>query len=144
MSEFVWDDKKVINMAQRVTETNMKRAVKFLEDVTKKALKHKGTGRLYKRKSVKHRASSPGQAPALDTGVLMNSITNEVAIDNKGNVTGKVGSDEDYIKSKSLGTDVNYGYYLEVGTRNIKRRPWLVSTRNKNLKQIAAILEGKK
>lgn len=32
------------------------------------------TGRLYQRRSITHQASAPGEAPAIDTGALVNSI----------------------------------------------------------------------
>lgn len=36
------------------------------------------TGRLYKRRSVMHRASAPGEAPATDTGALVRSVMMDV------------------------------------------------------------------
>lgn len=70
------------------------------------------TGRLYKRKSVIHQASAPGEAPANDMGDLVNSITADV---------------ED--TATSLEAEVNvtsdHGIYLEFGTVRMEARPFL-------------------
>lgn len=55
-----------------------------------------------------HTASAPGDAPNTDTGRLSGSI--------KAIVKGANGR---------VGTDVQYGLYLELGTQNMTERPWL-------------------
>ena len=46
------------------------------------------TGRVYKRKRRTHRASAKGEAPATDTGVLVNSIRGKM--DTPGGLSGTV------------------------------------------------------
>jgi HK97 gp10 family phage protein len=59
----------------------------------------------------KHRASSPGQPPAVDTGRLRASITHEVEVSE--DITGRVG------------TNVVYSKFLEHGTSKMAARPFL-------------------
>jgi hypothetical protein len=57
-----------------------------------------------------HRASAPGEAPATDTGALVNSIYNESR--------GKY--------SRAIGSRLDYAYYLEFGTFKMAKRPsWI-------------------
>lgn len=66
------------------------------------------SGRLYQKYQPRrvHRASAPGEAPATDTGNLVNSIYTDLQ-----GLTGTVGS------------RIAYAAYLEYGTRHIARRP---------------------
>jgi len=70
-----------------------------------------------------HQASAPGEAPASDTGRLAGSITS-------------------IIKKKFafVGTPLEYGFFLEYGTRKIRERPWLRPARQKNVKKFQSIL----
>lgn len=62
-----------------------------------------------------HHPSMPGEAPAPDTGTLLQSITH--SIDRKGNeAVGYVGS---------VLKDPEYPKFLEYGTTKMKPRPWL-------------------
>lgn len=69
------------------------------------------TGEVYVRGKVKHQASAPGQAPATDTG----------------NLAGSIGWNVD---AQTLTADVfasaAYAVHLELGTRHIKPRPFMV------------------
>ena len=65
------------------------------------------TGKLYRRGDVVHRASAPGQAPASDTGALLDSIYHE----REGRLTAVAGS------------RMAYAAYLEFGTTKIDPRP---------------------
>lgn len=76
------------------------------------------TGRAYPRGEKTHIASAPGEAPATDTGELVASIKNVTEITPE---FARVGSDKDY------------GAYLEFGTMKIKERPWLRPARLKGL-----------
>ena len=62
------------------------------------------------------RRSGPGEAPAVQSGALRNSI----AKDSPGPLRRRVGTN---IGAKE--TDAPYGLYLEVGTRKMAARPWL-------------------
>ena len=59
-----------------------------------------------------HVASSPGEPPHIDTKNLHESIMTETQKDHKSVET-------------RVGTNVDYGLYLELGTRRILPRPWL-------------------
>jgi hypothetical protein len=76
------------------------------------------SGRTYEKFKPRrtHRASKAGEAPASDTGRLAGSIKAQ-------RITAL---------SYSVGTDVPYGRYLELGTMNILERPWLRPAIEKN------------
>jgi HK97 gp10 family phage protein len=65
------------------------------------------SGRIYKHRSVEHRASAPGEAPASDTGRLVNSIS--VALDSALSAVMKVAT--------------AYAMLLEFGTSKMAARP---------------------
>lgn len=96
-------------------------AAKFLETIAiqlesniKRDLSKAGTGRSYKRTKagLRHVASAPGHAPAVDMGRLRSSITHEIGKDSTSLVA-------------RVGTDVKYSIYLEYGTRRMQPRPFL-------------------
>lgn len=64
--------------------------------------------RLKDRRKI-HTASAPGEAPAVDTGQLTNSVQWEM--------TGEV--------SAVVGTNVEHGMHTEFGTSRMAPRPWL-------------------
>lgn len=68
------------------------------------------TGRVYKRRSVMHRASAPGEAPATDTGALVRSVMMDVV---EASLEAIV----------SVGT--LYARMLEFGTLLMGRRPFM-------------------
>lgn len=72
------------------------------------------SGRLYKRRSVTHRASSAGEPPKTDTGNLINNIT----VEKEGRLHYTAGSRK----------GAPYGRYLEYGTMNMQPRPWLIKS----------------
>ena len=67
------------------------------------------TGRIYKRKNVKHQASAPGEAPATDEGELVNSFQVNVLSFDKIDLINAAG----------------HAFYLEYGTREIQPRPFM-------------------
>lgn len=73
--------------------------------------------------------SPPGGFPHTDTGYLRQSIFFEVT---------KAG------RSVIVGTPVIYGLYLEVGTKKMAARPFLVPTLNQNKAKIHQILTADK
>lgn len=88
------------------------------------------TGRVYKRGNVTHRASAPGEAPASDTGRLVNSINvrpaeGELAVDV---VAG--------------GGIVKYARMLEFGTSKMAARPFLFPALEKNKQKIRKRIEA--
>lgn len=66
------------------------------------------TGRIYKRRSVTHQASAPGEWPKTDTGRLVGSIRTNFSF-----------------LSAEIGSDVTYSKFLQDGTKFMKPRPWL-------------------
>jgi hypothetical protein len=134
-----WNDKIVLKDVSEETYKRIDAAALMLKKKLKEVFQP-GTGKTYKRKSVVHIASSPGSPPAVDNGILRASIAHETKRDGL-NITASVGSDVDYIKRKAKrGTNVEYGFFLEVGTRHIQRRPWLVNTLRKHHSRIKQII----
>lgn len=67
------------------------------------------TGKLYRRRGIVHQASAPGEAPASDTGRLVNSRTIEdYPSDLKGVLTYRT----------------EYAAFLEFGTAKMEARPF--------------------
>lgn len=91
------------------------------------------TGRIYKRRGVEHQASAPGEAPASDTGTLLNTRRIEL---NEPDVSGK------------LIFSAAHAPHLEHGTINMRPRPFgrrsLMESRDKVLdairRNVAAML----
>jgi hypothetical protein len=72
------------------------------------------SGRLYGR----HRASAPGEPPAIRTRRLYNSVTSRVTLAPPR-------------WTVDVGSSLKYAGFLERGTRHMKRRPvWGVAARN--------------
>lgn len=85
-------------------------ALSIQADAVKLIQRGEKTGVVYtKRGGTKHQASAPGEAPASDEGTLASRI--------------------DAVKlgpfSWAVGTNLDYGAYLEFGTQRIAERPWL-------------------
>ncbi len=75
------------------------------------------SGRVYRRRSISHQASAPGEFPKTDRGQLVASLYFRVAADKL---------------SAFFGTKLNYGRYLEYGTSRMRARPWLAPTLKAN------------
>jgi hypothetical protein len=69
------------------------------------------------KRSTPHQASAPGQAPAIDSGDLYDSIIAERVSGGYGNRTGA------RVRIKQ-----RYWEFLELGTRNMAPRPWVKPT----------------
>lgn len=95
----------------------IKACIRF-EKAVKMALKGPRSGRIYGD----HQASAPGEAPALLTGALRNSITHTMPV-----------WDEDNAVTAEVGTTIAYGAILEWGGiagngARILPRPYMEST----------------
>ncbi len=100
------NSRKAINLVDRaVTES----ALKIDMDVKQAIQKGKRTGKLYRRRSISHRASAPGEAPKTDTGRLVSSVRPVTSF-----LHAEIGS---------LAGIARYGGMLEEGTRNMAARP---------------------
>lgn len=98
--------------------------LKVEEEAKKSIQQGNKTGRTYQRGSITHKASAPGQAPATDTGRLVNSIKtdNDEA---RGVVTVSAGAGlVDYVSS------------LEFGTKNMAARPFMKPALKKAMRAI--------
>jgi hypothetical protein len=78
-----------------------------ITDVKKRIQSPPKTGEIYRRGSISHQASKDGEAPATDTGTLVNSIFFE----QKNKLQVKIGS------------RLPYAFYLENGTMMMRPRP---------------------
>lgn len=81
-----------------------------------KILKGPKTGRIYKRGATRHQASAPGEAPAFDTGKLAGSGEREITAVSETKAWGIVAF------------NAKYARWLEIGTRFIRPRPFLLPT----------------
>ena len=151
MSDFdlAWHGREFFQLATKETVKAMETAGRFVENRAKKimgkgASKFSATGNTKKKKgkSAFHRPSAPGFPPAVEEGILRTSVSHVTKV--RGlTVNGFVGSDKDKIKAKAeAGTDVEYGFYLEVGTKNMEARPWLRPALRASEKGILNILRG--
>jgi hypothetical protein len=153
-----WNGEELIAAATQANVNAMTKAAITVQATAKKMIGGTGSGRLYRRRKQKgkrgsfrasdfHRASAPGRPPARDSGILANSVTYQVRLGTKAGtkdiinksdliVVGTVGPDIDKIKSQSPRTDPDYGYFLEVGTKDIAKRPWLKPSLIKSRRKI--------
>lgn len=83
------------------------------------------TGRSYRRGRFGiHVASAPGEAPAVDNGILTNSINSQMATPTEAIVS----------------INAEYAAYLEYGTRFMRRRPFVEPAIEKVQTQFSGIL----
>lgn len=103
---------------------------KIRSDAIKSIQRGPKTGIVYERGkgqnlSAKHQSSSPGEAPATDTGRLASSIKIE-----QKEISGSVGS------------QLNYSFWLEFGTLKMQARPFLRPALDGNEKFIIKAFES--
>lgn len=110
----VWPQKMRAGVSKVVRAT----AFSIEADEKKAILSPKG-GRTYVRGNTKHQASAPGEAPASDTGALVNSIQTKMVGD----------------LSAEVAVNVEYGAGLEYGTTKVLARPFVAPAIEKNRKQ---------
>lgn len=84
---------KAISVIERDASALVKKTLFAIEADIKLDMTAQKHGRTYKRGAKSsHTASAPGEAPAVDTGALINSVA--VVMD--GRFAGEVGSDKEY------------------------------------------------
>ena len=106
------------NSADDAVDKAIRSSAFVVQDTATKSINAGGkNGKSYKRGSKSHIASAPGEAPASDTGRLSNSIMALKSI---------------YDNGWLVGTSLDYGKHLELGTKDIKPRPWLIPALEKN------------
>ena len=132
-----WFGNRVFTLATEANVQAMHKAALLVESDVKQNFTLQGQGRQYG----KHTASRPGEPPAIDTGVLRASMMSEV-VKSGTNVTGKVGPDVEHIAAKApVGTNVEYGFYLEMGTSKMQPRPFLRPALHRTRKKVVKIFK---
>lgn len=100
-------------MIRKAIEAAVEGSVKDVEFEAKRMIMHDpktGTVRVVTKAGRTHQASAPGEAPATNTGKLVGSITHEIDANKRGgNVIARTA----------------YATHLELGTKNMKARPFL-------------------
>lgn len=96
------------NLERRASELVRATALQ-IEAAAKISMTGPKSGREYRRGKKTHQASGPGEAPAVDTGNLMNSIQTTVESPMRAVVS----------------VNAEYGVWLEFGTVHIAPRPFL-------------------
>tara|TARA_Y100000310_G_scaffold344157_1_gene455430 strand:+ start:5909 stop:6280 length:372 start_codon:yes stop_codon:yes gene_type:complete len=99
-----WDASKLTSEVERKSQRGIEKAALFLVREIKQSLKVPGP----RKGNRGARASKPGEIPHFRTGDLSRSIDY---------VTGRL--------SAKVGTGKDYGLYLELGTKNMSKRPYL-------------------
>jgi HK97 gp10 family phage protein len=106
------------NMVQAVNKEVTKALFVSAQQVEKEAklsiASGQKSGRVYQRGSVTHRASAPGEAPASDTGRLINSIASYL--------NSSKGLESFVVAGRGI---VKYAAMLEFGTSKMAARPFL-------------------
>jgi len=120
------------DISEAVTDAVNATGLEIRGDIVKRIQRGPKTGRTYKKSNPTrtHKASAPGQAPATDTGRLVNSIT----FKQEGPLTVTVGS------------QLAYAHFLEFGTRKMAKRPaWApaaMQAQPKFIKRLEAAIAG--
>lgn len=83
------------------------------------------SGRTYKRGGKTHTASAPGEAPAVDTGLMVQNIFAEKVADENAHRCGIPMIPRKVNASHKGGKRLTYPADLERGTHRVARRPWL-------------------
>lgn len=105
-------------LKQATANTTLSTAA-YAESVAKESMMGPKSGRIYKvsRTGKLHQASAPGEAPAIDTGNLVNSIKHERA--------GEEGA--------RTYTHTEYAAHLEFGTAKMAPRPFMTPAMVKSI-----------
>lgn len=98
----------------KVTQACQRALIQSTEEVRNEAIRlildTPHTGRTYRRRSVEHVASAPGEPPASDTGTLTSRIDTVYDMANL---------------SSLVQARIDYALYLEYGTQRMAPRPFL-------------------
>ncbi len=111
MAKFRWNSRRLEEAVNRGANRGVFKAATRVHEVSVgQILRTKKTGTIYRRRSVLHQASAPGEAPASDTGALVQSGT---VIRDPANLAARVNY------------SVSYAASLEFGTERMEPRPFL-------------------
>lgn len=86
------------------------------------------TGRVYKRRGVVHQASAPGEAPASDSGTLVNARRIEI--------------DETNVAARLIFSAL-HALFMERGTRNVAPRPFATRSLTETKDQVLAAIQAR-
>lgn len=100
-SQISIDMGKALKLTRNKAKAGMARACMYVVGKIKLRFQP-GTGRVYKVHGKIHKASAPGESPAVLNGFLRASITSEVKVSER-EVTGYVGSKLKYARRMELG-----------------------------------------
>jgi hypothetical protein len=120
--------------ASTLLQTKCKIALNQSAGPTRVAVKRRVPGGNRSSRTVYRSVSSPGEAPRKRTGFLQRNVLMEF---DRTVPAGRVG----------VGRNAMYGLYLELGTRRMAPRPWLVRTLMENraiLGRLAVSTGGKR
>lgn len=100
-------------MSARIRAATMAGVVRWIGDVEHRAVRlimePPKTGRIYRKRGVAHQASAGGEAPANETGRLVNSR--------------RIDLFSEQLRAR-LNFSVNYALMLELGTKHMEPRPF--------------------
>lgn len=115
MAKVTLDVSAIDRLSDRAAEGGLRSALAEGETILKRnILAQEGNGREYPRGGRKHRASAPGQAPALDTGNLRANTNADQNLKQDGSdLVGTITSNTEYSEA------------LERGTERMAARPFL-------------------
>lgn len=117
--DLIWRGDFVIKALGKEAYNKLYSLGQDLENEVKDFISKPGTGRWYRKgKTVWYQASLPGFPPTIKWGELKGSISHVVVIEGEKTFL-------------YIGTTKDYGYWLEVGTKNMEARPWLEAILNK-------------
>ena len=118
----VWRGKELTAKVRAAAMRGLiKGAMRVQADAIRRIEEPPKTGRLYRRRSIVHQASAPGEAPATDLGNLVISITiNPIPARLRVNINA----------------GASYAAALEFGTKHIEPRPYMRVSLIENLPQI--------
>ena len=148
-----WYDDKVNRAANRETIRILEKACVLVTRSVKESMREPKSGKEYRKpskttisggkvrrtKGATWIASAPGEAPsARHTGNLISSIAWDVG-EEGGQLIGRVGT-----LGETEGGRPLYALYLELGTANMKPRPYLRPTLEKNAAEIQKMFDSRK
>ena len=117
-------------------KTAMVRSTDLVRNAVVSSIASGGSGRTYQMYNPRrtHQASSAGQPPATDTGVLISGISTAVEVERNA-LVGKI------IAYAPTNKGDNYALFLEFGTMDMVARPFMQPALNKSAKRITSIFK---
>lgn len=123
-----WNDQAVIAAINQAAATAVFAATEALKTaIVEKIKQPPKSGVIYRRRGVSHQASAPGEAPATDTGFLINSIA--TAYQNDPPI---------FIGTVTI--SASYAAALEYGTARVAARPFARPTLEEMKQDLEAII----